>query len=129
MEMALSSTTVREGENLQVAVTLTNISDRSITYEDNTCPHGVYEVADSRGQRIDPRIEVILCAAYTRRVTLDPGQSKTWTQAWLAARYAPSTTNPNPGAAATVHIRGRYWVNDHAEVSTDWVEVTVEPPA
>ena len=129
MTVTLSSRTIREGQDLQVTVTLTNVSDRRIGYEGNTCPWGLFEVADSRGQRIDPRIEAILCAAYSVTVTLDPGASKTWTQPWTAARYAPSTTNPDPAAPATVRIRGRYWVNGDAAVSTEWVDVTVEPPA
>ncbi|MGQ0649923.1 MAG: hypothetical protein ACT4P7_20420 [Gemmatimonadaceae bacterium] len=129
IELTLSAATVREGQVLPLTVTLTNTSAQSITYEDNTCPWGVFEVADANGQRVNPRIELLLCAAYTRTVTLDASQSKTWSTSWSAARYAPSTVNPSPSASATVKIRARYWVNDRAEVSSDWMDVIVQPPA
>jgi len=126
MRLQLSSTTVTEGQPLSLTVTLTNAGTSPITYEENTCPHSVYEVEDANGTRIDPRIELILCAAYTRRVQLLPGESTTWPLIWNAARYAPSESNRAAGQQ-TVRIRARYWVNDGQLVSSAWQSVVVRP--
>jgi hypothetical protein len=82
-------------------------------------------VEDADGTRIDPRIELILCAAVTIPTTLAPGQSKRWAVEWNAARYAPSKVNRAAGPQS-VRIRARYWV-DKVQVSSAWQTVTVHP--
>ena len=125
MRLQLSRTSATEGELLPLTVTLTNTSSANITFEGNTCPYNVYEVEDADGTRIDPRIELILCAAVTIPTTLAPGQSKSWSLEWNAARYAPSKVNRAAGPQP-VRIRARYWV-DRVEVSSPWQTVTVHP--
>jgi hypothetical protein len=125
MRLQLSRTSATEGEPLPLTVTLTNTTSANISFEGNTCPHNVYEVEDADGTRIDPRIELILCAAVTIPTTLTPGQSKSWSLEWNAARYAPSKVH-RPAGAQQVRIRARYWVN-RAEVSSPWQTVTVQP--
>ncbi|HEX4933429.1 MAG TPA: hypothetical protein VFV33_09635 [Gemmatimonadaceae bacterium] len=126
MRLQLSKTTVTEGEFLPLTVTLTNTGDSDITFEENTCPFGVFEVEDAAGTRIDPRIELILCAAYTRTMRLRPGDSYSWSPLWVAARYAPSTVDRAPGVR-TVRIRARYWVSGKQLVASAWQSVTVNP--
>ncbi len=126
MRLQLSRTSATEGELLPLTVTLTNTTSANLTFEGNTCPHNVYEVEDADGTRIDPRIELILCAAVTIPTTLAPGESKSWSLQWNAARYAPSKVNRAAGPKP-VRIRARYWVNNKVEVSSAWQTVTVSP--
>lgn len=126
MRLQLSRTTATEGEPLPLTVTLTNTTTANLTFEGNTCPYNVYEVEDADGTRIDPRIELILCAAVTIPTTLAPGQSKSWSLEWNAARYAPSKVDRAAGPQP-VRIRARYWVNNKVEVTSAWQTVTVQP--
>ncbi len=124
MRLQLSKTTVDEGELLPLTVTLTNTTSATVTYQGNTCPFNVFEVQDAAGERIDPRIELILCAAYDQPVQLAPGATATWTPAWMAARYAPSRVNRPPGTQ-TVRIRARYWIGKQL-VASEWQSVAVK---
>lgn len=124
MRLVLSRTTVTEGTPLPMTVTLSNTTGRPITYEANTCPYNVYEVEDAAGQRIDPRIELILCAAYTQIVTLAPGASKTWSVEWNASRFAPERS-ARPNGPQQVRIRARYWIDGKTEIAGSWQGVTV----
>lgn len=124
MRLQLSRTTVTEGTLLPMTVTLTNTTGRPITFEGNTCPYNVYEVQDAVGERIDPRIELILCAAYTQIVTLAPGASKTWSVEWNASRFAPERS-ARPNGPQQVRIRARYWIDGKTEIAGSWQSVTV----
>jgi len=126
MRLQLSRTTATEGELLPLTVTLTNTTDATIAFEGNTCPRGVFEVEDAAGERIDPRIELILCAAYTKTERLAPGASFSWSVQWPAARYSPSRANRLPGPQ-TVRIRARYWIAGGALVAGEWQDVRVSP--
>lgn len=124
MRLQLTTTTVTEGDLLPLKVTLTNTSDATITYQGNTCPFDVFEVQDAAGERIDPRVELILCAAYVQTVRLAPGASTTWSREWRAARYAPSRVN-RPAGTQTVRLRARYWIGKQL-MASDWQSVTVK---
>ena len=126
MRLQLSRTTVMEGDLLDLTVTLSNLGDATLTFEGNTCPFNVFEVEDAAGARIDPRLELILCAAFTKTERVAPGQSYSWSTQWVAARYGPATTARAPGAQV-VRIRPRYWVDGRKEVSGAWQSVTVTP--
>lgn len=126
MRLVLASTTTTEGDLLPLTVTLTNTTGATISFEGNTCPYGVYEVEDPDGVRVDPRIELILCAAYTKTERLAPGASFAWTMQWPAARFAPSRQN-RPAGPQTVRIRARYWVDGGGLVASAWQPVVVKP--
>ena len=126
MRLVVSRTTVTERTLLPLTVTLTNTGSQVMSFEENTCPFSVFEVEDADGVRIDPKIELILCAAYTRTLRLQPGQSYTWSLEWPAARYAPSRQNP-PAGAREVRMRARYWVDGKALVAGNWQSITVTP--
>jgi hypothetical protein len=126
MRLALSRTSATEGELLPLTVTLTNTTNDTIAFEGNTCPHGVFEVEDAGGARIDPRIELILCAAYTKTERLAPGASFSWSVQWAAARYSPSRVN-RPAGPQTVRIRARYWIAGGGLVAGQWQDVRVSP--
>ncbi|MFN8666538.1 MAG: hypothetical protein U0164_04995 [Gemmatimonadaceae bacterium] len=124
MRLQLSKTTVNEGDVLPLTVTLTNTTSAAVTYQGNTCPFNVFEVQDAAGERIDPRIELILCAAYSQPVQLAPGASTTWSLEWIAARYAPSRASRPPGTQ-TVRLRARYWIGKQL-VASEWQSVAVK---
>jgi hypothetical protein len=88
--------TIRAGDQMDVIVAITNVSDQPQSYESNFCGPA-YHVYNAAGARLD---SAQACFSYSQPKTLAPGAQDVYTSAWATTSGSPAT--PLPAGAYTI---------------------------